>query len=179
MCVFLQVEFKYQDHFLILGLSRYLLMVGQIDQSIYEWAWVYCLIRGKLSCHLFFRIAYSISRVPEALLTVCINIATSWSLLKLHFNWRSFFSSYCHLQNWGDWDWEAQSFQIVSDRKKSESVHCSVVSNSVTPWIVACQAPLSMGFSRQEYWSGEPCPSAGDFPDLGIEPGLLHHRQIL
>ena len=41
----------------------------------------------------------------------------------------------------------------------------------VTPWIVACQAPLSMGFSRQEYWSRLPFPSPGDLPDPGIEPG--------
>ena len=40
----------------------------------------------------------------------------------------------------------------------------------VTPWTVACQAPLSMGFSRQEYWSGLPFPSPGNLPDLGIEP---------
>ena len=38
-------------------------------------------------------------------------------------------------------------------------------------WTVAHQAPLSVGFSRQEYWSGLPCPSPGDFPDCGIEPG--------
>ena len=39
-----------------------------------------------------------------------------------------------------------------------------------TPWTVAHQAPASMGFSRQEYWSGLPFPSPGDLPDLGIEP---------
>ena len=39
-----------------------------------------------------------------------------------------------------------------------------------TTWTVACQAPLSMGFSRQEYWSGVPCPPPGDLPDPGIEP---------
>ena len=39
-----------------------------------------------------------------------------------------------------------------------------------TPWTVAHQAPPSMGFSRQEYWSGLPFPSAGDLPDPGIEP---------
>ena len=39
----------------------------------------------------------------------------------------------------------------------------------VTPWTIACQAPLSMGFSRQEYWSGWPCPSPGDLPKPGIE----------
>ena len=38
----------------------------------------------------------------------------------------------------------------------------------VTLWTVACQAPLSMGFSRQEYWSELPCPSPGDLPDPGI-----------
>ena len=41
----------------------------------------------------------------------------------------------------------------------------------VTPWTVAYQAPLSMGFSRQEYWSGVPFPSPVDLPDPGIEPG--------
>ena len=39
-----------------------------------------------------------------------------------------------------------------------------------TPWTVAHQAPLSMGFSRQEYWSGLPFPSPGDLPNPGIEP---------
>ena len=40
----------------------------------------------------------------------------------------------------------------------------------VTPWTVACQAPLPMEFSRQEYWSGLPFPSPGDFPDPEIKP---------
>ena len=40
----------------------------------------------------------------------------------------------------------------------------------VTPWTAAHQTPLSMGFSRQEYWSQLPCPSPGDLPDPGIEP---------
>ena len=48
---------------------------------------------------------------------------------------------------------------------------CSVVSNSfATPWTVAHKVPFSMGFPRQEYWSGLPFPSAGDLPDPGIEP---------
>ena len=49
----------------------------------------------------------------------------------------------------------------------------SVMSDFVTPWTVAHQAPLSMGFSRQEYWSGVPCPPPGDLPDPGIEPASL------
>ena len=40
----------------------------------------------------------------------------------------------------------------------------------VTLWTVACQAPLPMGFSRQEYWNGLPCPPPGALPDPGIEP---------
>jgi len=40
----------------------------------------------------------------------------------------------------------------------------------VTPWTIACQSPLSMGFSRQEYWSGLPFPSPENLPNPGIEP---------
>ena len=43
----------------------------------------------------------------------------------------------------------------------------------VTLCIVAYQAPLSMGFSKQEHWSGLPCPSPGDLPDPGIKPESL------
>ena len=43
---------------------------------------------------------------------------------------------------------------------------CSVTSNPATSWLVARQAPLSMGFPRQEYWSGLPFPPPGDLPDL-------------
>ena len=46
----------------------------------------------------------------------------------------------------------------------------SCVQLFVTPWTVACQTPLSMGFFRQEYWSGLPLPPPGDIPDLEMEP---------
>ena len=52
----------------------------------------------------------------------------------------------------------------------------------VTPWTEACQAPLSMGFPRQAYWSGLSLPSPGDLPDPGIKPRslcLLHWRWFL
>ena len=59
----------------------------------------------------------------------------------------------------------------------------SVVSDSATPWTVARQAPLFMGFSGQEYWSGLPCPPPGDLPDQGIEAASLMSpslgRQVL
>ena len=48
--------------------------------------------------------------------------------------------------------------------------HFSSVRLFATLWTVACQASLSVGFSRQEYWSGLPCPPPGNIPDPGIEP---------
>ena len=51
--------------------------------------------------------------------------------------------------------------------------HFSRVRLCATPWTVACQAPLSMGFSRQEYWSRLPCPPPGNHPDPGIKPKSL------
>ena len=50
---------------------------------------------------------------------------------------------------------------------------CSVVFDSATLWTGAHQAPLSMGFPRQEYWSGLPFPSPGDLPDPGIKSTSL------
>ena len=48
--------------------------------------------------------------------------------------------------------------------------HFSRVRLSATPWTIARQAPLSMGCSRQEYWSGLPCPPPGDLSQPGMEP---------
>ena len=53
---------------------------------------------------------------------------------------------------------------------------CCIAKSCLTlaiPWTVAHQAPLSMGFSRQGYWSELPFPSPGDLPDPGIEPASL------
>ena len=55
----------------------------------------------------------------------------------------------------------------------------SVTSDSVTPWTVAQQAPLPMGFSRQEYWKRLPFLLQGIFLTQGSNPGLLHCRKIL
>ena len=51
--------------------------------------------------------------------------------------------------------------------------HFNRVCLFATLWTVACQAPLSTGFSRQEYWNGLPCPAPGDIPNPGIEPMSL------
>ena len=50
---------------------------------------------------------------------------------------------------------------------------------SATPWTAAFQAPLSVEFSRQEYWSGLPCPPPGDLPNPGIKPRSPTLQQIL
>ena len=60
--------------------------------------------------------------------------------------------------------------RLAMHYKKEMCLVTSVVSDSVIPWVIAHQAPLSMGFSWQEYWSGLPFPSPGDLPNQGIEP---------
>ena len=81
--------------------------------------------------------------------------------------------------------------------RRAESLHCSaetittllvgyvracsadsVVSDSATSWTVARQAPLPMGFSRQEQWSGLPSLLQGIFPTQGLNPGLLHFLHL-
>ena len=93
-----------------------------------------------------------------------------------------------HMQKWGEGhSWHHESRQPVvplmiwrkvcvyvsNTREKSAHVlsHFSRVQLFATSWTVALQAPLSMEFSRQEYWSGLPCPSPGDPSNPGIEPG--------
>ena len=62
------------------------------------------------------------------------------------------------------------------ERKKVKSL--SRVRLFATPWTVAYQVPLSMGFSRQEYWSGLPLPSPGDLPDPETEPESLASKSL-
>ena len=67
--------------------------------------------------------------------------------------------------------------QILFTRRVQACGVTSVTPDSLRH--LACQALLSVGFSRQEYWSGLPCPLAGDFPNQGIEPRSFALRQIL
>ena len=71
-----------------------------------------------------------------------------------------------HYRPWGHREADAAEYTVVVGGLVAKS--CPTLE---TLWTVACQAPLSMGFSRQEYWSGLPFPSPGDLPDPGIEPG--------
>ena len=67
----------------------------------------------------------------------------------------------------------------LNSSQASEVKLLSRVRPFVTPWTAACQAPLSMGFSRQQYWNGLPIPSPGIFPTQGSNPGLPQCRQML
>ena len=67
----------------------------------------------------------------------------------------------------GRWAWMVRYCR----KRKAKVKLLSRVRLFVTPWTVAYQAPPSVGFSRQEYWSGLPFPSPGDLPDPGIESG--------
>ena len=72
--------------------------------------------------------------------------------------------------------WQKAKGSLLHPAVKTASCVLSVFTHVrlfVTPRTVAHQAPLSMGFSRKEYWSGLPCPPPGDLPDSGIEPVSL------
>ena len=87
-----------------------------------------------------------------------------------------------------DWNWHTYTTDTIykqtanenllyssGDPTQCSAVLCLVVQSCLTlckPMAVARQAPLSMGFSRQKYWSGLPCPPSGDLPDPGIDPVL-------
>ena len=61
------------------------------------------------------------------------------------------------------------TFLVILSQYGGGGLVAKLCLNLATPWTIACQAPLSMGFSRHEYWSRLPFPSAGDLPDPGIK----------
>ena len=67
-------------------------------------------------------------------------------------------------------EWKIFPSYSMSDCVLSYFNHVQLL---VTPWTVARQPPLSMGFSRQAYWNGLPCPPPGDLPTQGLNPHLL------
>ena len=92
-----------------------------------------------------------------------------------HSNTRAWRIPWAEEPGWcGPWDHkelekEEQKFPKISRRKEIIKIWAEIIETEI--WTVAYQAPLSMGFSRQECWSGLPFPSPGDLPDPGIEPG--------
>ena len=88
---------------------------------------------------------------------------SSWIIFSKFLICSSYVNFYCHL---------AYLTCMQSESEVTQS--CLTLCDPV-----AYQAPLSMGFSRQWYWSGLPFPSPGDLPNPGIEPGLPNYRQTL
>ena len=75
-------------------------------------------------------------------------------------------------------NWQADSLPL-SHQAACRLSHFSCAQLFVPPWTVAHQAPLSVGFSRQEYWSGLPCPPPGNLSNPEIKPRSPHCRRIL
>ena len=101
------------------------------------------------------------------------SLVGEWSpLLTLGFKGTSSHGDYQGIQvidSKGPLLWASQVALAVKEREKKVKLLCCVRLLG-TPWTVAHQAPLSTEFSRQEHWSGLPCPPPGDHPDAGIEP---------
>ena len=114
------------------------------------------LVRGVFRCssERMLSIIWYILPIPAPL--ICCLWSQIWSL----FLWAWLFLKY---------NWPTTVCQFLVYNKHA---HCcfSHVLLFVILWTVAHQAPLSIGFSRQEYWSGLPCPPPGDLPNLGIKP---------
>ena len=76
--------------------------------------------------------------------------------------------------NWcSQWKTVQSFLEMLKNRTGVHAKSLSHVQLCATPWTVAHQAPLPMGFSRQEYWNGLPCSPPGDLPVPGIEPMSL------
>ena len=88
----------------------------------------------------------------------------------------SFFSNHISIEMNDSWMWA--QYNLLPQRHRGSITsrtsllfsHCVVSDSCATLWTVACQAPLSMGFSRQEYWSVLAFPSPADLPGSGIKP---------
>ena len=96
-------------------------------------------------------------------------LPTFWNLMV---PWNCHGDSQCVIQLAGWGSRFSRSWLVCTFFKKHGSgLVTKPCPTHATPWTVACQAPLSMGFSRQEYWNWLPFPSPGDLPNSGIEPG--------
>ena len=104
-------------------------------------------------------------------------LPTFWNLMV---PWNCHGDSQCVIQLAGWGSRFSRSWLVCTFFKKHGSgLVTKPCPTHATPWTVACQAPLSMGFSRQEYWSDCHSLLQGIFPTQGSNPGILHCRQTL
>ena len=114
--------------------------------------------------------AHNMSRFREPTSSFCMSKTSNQNVLDaFHFFHYKAFPLHCLFlesltkHNW----WWPTPLLYYREREKESAKSCPTF---VTPWTVACQTSLSMGFSRQEYWGGLPFPSPGELPGPGIEP---------
>ena len=97
-----------------------------------------------------------------------VSLSELWELVMDREAWHTVIhgvaKSRTRLSDWSDLIW---NYHNIVNMYRS-LLHVQLFA---TPWTVACQTPLSMGFSRQEHWSGLPFPSPGDLPNAGIKQG--------
>ena len=116
-----------------------------------------------------FLICYSSNK--KQLFSICLSTPTgNFIFFKLHFNVTKLLKFFLRKHSWDEL--REEHLMYIYCAVFCAMLSCSVVSSSLWSYgTVACQAPLAMEFSRQEYWSGLPCPPAGDHPNPGIKPG--------
>ena len=108
---------------------------------------------------------------------LCINLEAQHSrLITAEVSARPFFRRL--RWRWCKWAWQHWEGLLTTDGKSGDKLVGGGLAAKLcltlgTLWTVAHRAPLPMGFSRQEYWSGLPFPSPGDLPDPGVRPGSL------
>ena len=96
---------------------------------------------------------------------LCTNLTPLW-VKRWHREYRDEIGQFCSGPKFKSPLFKALETSILfSTRTNAQSLQ-----SCLTPWTVAHQAPLSLGFSRQEYWSVPPCPPPGDLPNPGSEP---------
>ena len=121
-----------------------------------------------VTCHLTTRVWLSSHQFPSPTHGCCVFLFYSLSLWKLIVTFNALLRRRI-LSSAVKEKWHTNIFMFLSCVWKS----LSCVQLFATPWTAACQTPLSMKFSRQEYWSGLLCPLPGDLPNSGIEPTSL------
>ena len=116
---------------------------------------------GEKLGHLYLCVCFFGFKIP----TISTNFGTNTYPVVMEGQWLIFFQNQLIMRT-------AYYSQDTVERKKVKLL--SHVRPFVAPWTVSLQAPLSMGFSRQEYQSGLPLPTPGDLPKPGIKPKSLH-----
>ena len=159
--------------------TLWLFMWGLGSSFMCHWCFTFNSVPDILGifvfCH-FLQIPFAYYRAARVNFLSTITIATSifWAnifsnipdtVLSISFNTHSYFRKQASLL-FPFYGWESWHLDILCGGDGLVAKSCPTL---VTPWTVAHQAPLSMGFSRQEYWSGLPCLSPGALPDPGIE----------